>query len=385
VSGGPHAPSARFDRILGRYDTGRAGPALLVVGGLHGNEPAGVLAALRVCERLERERPTMRGSLVAVAGHREALDQNERYLQLDLNRLWVRKTIRALRAGGPALDTPERREQRALLRIIEEAKTRARDRFVVLDLHTTSGDSPPFTVMSDTLRNRRLALGLPLPVILGLEESVDGTMLDYLTEQGHDAIVVEGGQHDDPGSVDRHEATIWLMLLSAGLLRRHELPDLDRWRALLQEASAGLPRVCELRYRHAIPTGAGFEMTGGHRGFERIRAGEVLARDTGGDVRAPESGYLLMPLYQRQGNDGFFLVCEVSRLWLVISALLRSLGLRVLLPLLPGVRRHHHQLRALRVDVKRADSRLVGLMHLFGYRRRRADGEHIIFSRRRPG
>ena len=59
--------------------------------------------------------------------------------------------------------------------------------------------------MSDTLRNRRLARALPVPVILGLEENVDGTLLEYATERGHTVIVVESGRHDDPAAVELHE------------------------------------------------------------------------------------------------------------------------------------------------------------------------------------
>ena len=37
---------------------------------------------------------------------------------------------------------------------------------------------------------------------------------------------------------------------------------------------------------------------------------EILADNTNGTVRAPVSGRLLMPLYQKQGDDGFFIVTE---------------------------------------------------------------------------
>ena len=50
----------------------------------------------------------------------------------------------------------------------------------------------------------------------------------------------------------------------------------------------------------------------GFRNFQRIAAGEVIGDDRHGEVAAPEGGMLLMPLYQRLGEDGFFVVREVE-------------------------------------------------------------------------
>ena len=44
--------AAALPRELGTWDNGRPGPTLLVLGGVHGNEPAGVVALQRVLGRL---------------------------------------------------------------------------------------------------------------------------------------------------------------------------------------------------------------------------------------------------------------------------------------------------------------------------------------------
>ncbi len=51
--------------VLGDYDGGRPGPTVLALGGLHGNEPAGVEAAKRVLARLQRGDVEYRGRTVA--------------------------------------------------------------------------------------------------------------------------------------------------------------------------------------------------------------------------------------------------------------------------------------------------------------------------------
>ena len=371
------------ERLLGRYTSGRPGPTVVVCGGLHGNEPSGVLAAQRVLSRLDENRPPLRGELVALAGNLGALAANRRFVQSDLNRTWIRDRIAELRRNADSGNVEER-EMCSLLEVIEATAARATTPLVVLDLHTTSGKSPPFVLVSDRLPNRPIAFALPGPVILGLEETVDGTLLEFMTEAGHRAIVIEGGQHADPASVDNHEAAIWLGLVAAGALDADDVPDHARMRRRLREATRGLPRVVELRHRHSITEENGFVMEPGFVGFQPVQQGDLLARHAAGEIRAPESGRILMPLYQDLGSEGFFLVRRVSRVWLVLSAALRRLHLHVLLPLLPGVRRDPENQNALRVNPAVARWFVVEIFHLFGYRRRRADGDRLVFSRRRP-
>ncbi len=370
-------------RLLGRYSSGREGPTVVVCGGLHGNEPSGVLAAQRVLARLDQDKPPLRGELVALAGNLGALAANRRFLQSDLNRTWIRDRIAELRRN-PNTGNVEEREMWSLLEMIEATAARATTPLVVLDLHTTSGKSPPFVLISDRLPNRPIAFALPGPVILGLEETVDGTLLEFLTEEGHRAIVIEGGQHADPASVDNHEAAIWLALQAVCARDAANVPDNEQMRRRLRQAPKGLPRVVELRHRHTITEGNGFVMEPGFVGFKPVRQGDLLARHAAGEIRAPVSGRILMPLYQEQGTEGFFIVRRVSRLWLVLSAALRRLHLHVLLPLLPGVRLDPDNRNALRVNPTIARWFVVEIFHLFGYRRRRSDGDLLLFSRRRP-
>lgn len=384
MTGEPHRVGHTFPRQIGRYATGRRGPTLLVCGGLHGNEPSGPLAARRVIERLERERPPLRGEVLAFAGNLGALEMDLRYIDHDLNRCWTEERVELLSSAGTRVDSAEDREQRALLALIEEARGRATGPLTLLDLHTTSGKSPPFVLASDTLPNRPLAFAIPAPVILGLEETIDGTLVELMTERGHRAVVVEAGQHSDPLSVELHEAVVWLMLVAAGLLDRAEVPEHERWRRRVRDACAGLPRVVEVGHRHVIDPGDEFRMRSGYRGFSPIEAGEVLARDKSGEIVSPESGLLLMPLYQEQGTDGFFVVRPISRFWLALSSLLRRLRVHGVLPLLPGVRRHAERKRTLCVDTKVARFFPVEILHLFGYRRHHREGDCLVFTRRRP-
>lgn len=79
-----------------------------------------------------------------------------------------------MRRGNAHLATVKRE----LLEEIDAALARRRGPVIFLDLHTTSAAGTPFTIIADTLLNRRLALSLPAPVILGLEEHLEGTTLN---------------------------------------------------------------------------------------------------------------------------------------------------------------------------------------------------------------
>lgn len=376
--------SHRPPRIVAAHRGTRPGPTVVVSGGVHGNEPAGVLAARRVVEAVVEHGLPLAGRILAVAGNIAALGERRRYLVRDLNRRWDPSMLAALDGPADAL-TAEDREQRELYDLFVELEGEGGP-LVFLDLHTTSGESPPFICMADTLANRTIAFALPIPVILGLEEVIDGSMLGYLVDRGHLGVAIEGGQHDDPVSVDRHAGAIWLVLVAAGCLDRADVPDFDAVYTTVSDATRSLPPVVEIRHRQVTAEGDGFVMEPGWKSFQPVEAGTLLARDAAGEIHAPEAGLLLMPRYQPQGDDGFFVIREVRPFWLSVSAALRRLGLDRLVPLLPGVRRDPGVPDRLLVGEGWMPPQVVNVMHLFGYRRQQAAGEVYVFSRRRePG
>ncbi len=374
------------NRCLGEYSTGRSGPLFFVVGGLHGNEPAGVQAAQRVLADLAERKPDVRGRIVALAGNLRALANAQRYVESDLNRLWRDDVIARLELQDASSDSPEQRELRECLAEFRRHLARHTEQVVFLDLHTTSAGGAPFQCMGDTLQNRHIAYDLPIPLILGLEEVIHGSLLEYVGERGHVAIAVEGGQNQDPRTIEHHEAAIWTALVSAGVLDAADVPDLDRHRARLVAAARGVPHVVEILHRHGVTQDDGFEMLAGFHNFQRVRKGEILARDRRGDIESPLDGLLLLPRYQGQGNDGFFLAREVRPFWLEVSAVLRRLHAERLLRLLPGVRRDGANDNRLLVDRRIARLWPVEIFHLFGYRRREpAPDGRLAFERRREG
>lgn len=356
----------------------------MCVGGLHGNEPAGVLGMLEVLERLGDAPSRVRGEFVALAGNVGALAADRRYLDRDLNRAWTTDRIELLshngqgQRGGTDL---EDREQRELLAEFEAARGRARGQVWVVDLHTTSGPGGVFTTVSDRLPNREFALAIPAPLVLGLEELVDGTLMDYLDGEGLVAMSFESGQHREPKAVERAAQGIWLALAHAGVVDA-DCDEVSQAREALTQEFAHLPDVVEMRYRHGLEETTGFNMLEGYQSFQPIRSDELLGQDDQGDVRAPRGGRILMPLYQEQGDDGFFIVREFSAFWLGVSERMRRWGFDRFVHLLPGVRRVPSRPGALYVNRRVARWFALELLHLLGYRRIRDVGQRLIVIRR---
>jgi len=354
---------------------------LICVAGLHGNELAGVKALERVFRRLSDHPSELLGRLVGLVGNRRALAAGQRFLQHDLNRHWTPEQLEYVRSTDQPLDA-EDAELRELDQQLEELIAEAGEEITVFDLHTTSGPAPAWAPLDDTLNNRRFALELPVTLVLGLEEELAGTMSFYLSQRGIRVAGFESGQHDEEAAVDRAEAAIWIALEAAGVSRRGQRPEAAAARDRLQRESGSLPHVVEVSNRHNLQPGDGFRMRPGFRTFQQVEAGQILADDRSGPITAPVTGLLLMPLYQSQGADGFFIVNPIRPLWLKVSAAVRRLRFDRLVHWLPGVRRHPQLARSYRVDRRWARWLALELFHLLGFRRVGPTGRVVTLTRR---
>jgi succinylglutamate desuccinylase len=373
-----------MQRVLGRFGNQHAGPRVIVTGGIHGNEPSGLDAIARVMRRIADDRPRMDGSVVFLAGNLAAIEQGVRYVDLDLNRQWTAEGISASFDEDEHPNRPvEHRELRELARELERLIETAPGRLYFVDLHTSSAAGVPFLTVGDTLRNRRFAERIPLSMILGLEEQVDGALLELLNNLGCITMGVEAGLHDSPESAQVHEAVLWMALTASGVMPPEAVPELDRHRRYLETARQGLPRVIEVRARHALSAGDGFRMEPGYLNFQPVNRGEVVAHDNDGPVRVPEDGMILLPLYQGKGDDGFFVAREVHPIWLRISAVLRRMRARGILRFLPGIRRDPDRPGVIVVDTRIARWYPLEVLHLFGYRKLRRTGTKLVVGRRR--
>lgn len=376
-------PIAReLPRVLGEYDSGTPGPTLLVCAGMHGNEPAGVEAVRRVLAQLTEREPALRGRLVCLAGNLHALRDGKRYQQRDLNRSWTAAEVAGLLAREANTLRSEDREQRELLAEFERVLATATGPVVFLDLHTSSAAGSPFLCLADTIDNRRLGLATTVPIILGIEETLHGTALEWFASRGICGMALEGGQHQSEHAPSNHAAAVWLLLERLRMLDVSP-SDLAPHRAQLQQATAGLPRIVEIIHRHSITAADQFTMQPGFRNFDAVAAGQVLAADVRGELRAPTACRVLLPLYQSQGDDGFFLARDVQPFWLAVARWLRALQFDRLVRFLPGVRTAPEDRDTLLANSNVARWFVTEIFHLLGFRKEGRRGADLAFTRRR--
>lgn len=372
--------AATWRRRLGTWDCGRPGPTLLVLAGIHGNEAAGVLAVQRVLGTLQERDLPLRGRVVALAGNLAALRSRRRFVDRDLNRGWEAERIAAMLARGAA-GAAEDAEQRELLECFEQTLHSAAGPVVFVDLHTSSADGPPFLCLADTIDNRNLGLATTVPILLGIEETIDGASLEWFAQRGLVALAVEGGRHEHPDTVANLEAVLWIVLEHLRLLPPTAV-DTAPHRAHLRRVVAATPPIVEITKRHAITAADQFRMAPGFVNFAPIARGDLLATDRRGEIRAPAAGCVLLPLYQALGDDGYFLGRPVRPFWLKVARVMRRLRLDRIVHWLPGVRRDPADPRTILADPRVARWFVTEIFHVLGFRKERRRGDRLAFTRR---
>ncbi len=294
-----------LERVIGRVRGDAPGPTLIVTTLIHGNETAGAIAAQRVLARVSEEGTPIRGELVVLAGNLAAMRLGRRCQIKDLNRQWTIEKVDALRARDPALDDAEDQEQRALLLEIDRAIADARGPVLALDLHTTSAAGYPFGIY-DSAAQEAFALGFPLATVRGLASALAGVLSSYMGHRGVVALAVEGGQHADPQTIEHLDATLTLALAVSGVADTAHLSRARAAHAHLEAVRGDIPRAMEVVARYSIVPSDAFVMAPGFANIARVRRGQFLAKDARGEIRAPADGFVILPLYQGQGDDGFF-------------------------------------------------------------------------------
>lgn len=302
--------SLETDRIIGQIDGKEPGPCLIFIGGLHGNEPSGVFALHHVVQALQEHHTTIRGSMIALAGNLWALERTKRFHKKDLNRLWNTENMECLKDGTFVPSNEDEKQQESLYRTIQNILATKEGPFYFFDLHTTSSSTSPFLTVSDNLPNRKFARQYPLPMIVGIEAYLDGPLLSYIQELGHVSFGFESGQHDDRVSLDNHIAFVYLSLVLSGVVDKESIDYSCHFQTL-----NNLPRsVYEIYFRYEIKKDEKFVMKPGFTNFQRIHKGELLAESNEQPIRSPHRSIIFMPLYQPQGDDGFFMIRLINEI-----------------------------------------------------------------------
>ncbi|MCP4438470.1 MAG: succinylglutamate desuccinylase [Aureispira sp.] len=312
------------NRILGERTGSVHGPLMIVFAQIHGNEPAGYLAVRELFNAIDEEYIQkhyfdFKGKILALQGNMKAAQKGVRFLEKDLNRSWLPENVERIFAAEDESELdPEDLEIKGNLEIIYDyIENYKPTRVVVLDLHTTTAHGGIFTIPATDPESRRIALNLHAPVLHGFLDGLRGTTLHYFKKEnfpGIDmtAVCFEAGQHEDSVSHMNAVSAIINCFRTIGGFYEEDIEI--RHDLLLQRHANGLPREAKLVHVHRIKEGEEFRMRRDktYQNFDRIEKDELLALNINGEILSPYTGLILMPLYQQQGDDGFFIIQEVT-------------------------------------------------------------------------
>lgn len=299
-------------RIISEIEGEMPGPLVICIVGMHGNEAQGYHAFQEIKESIIKNNIIVKGKIIGILGNREALQANKRYINYDLNRCWTDDFIESIITKSKE----EESEDLNVLEINEVIGSHInQNQFtekIIIDLHTTSSDNGNFIVVPEDEGSHPVIKALHLPVVIDLDKYLDGTLLSYFHKRGFVSFAFEGGKMGTMKARELHKSGVWEVLDAAGSISSHDHDDLDHYKDKLQSYSMGLPSLVKAFHRHWVEPEDEFVMNPGFANFQKVKKGESLARDKNGDIYAVDSGMIFMPLYQKDGNDGFFIVNEVN-------------------------------------------------------------------------
>ena len=294
------------------------GPRVAVVGGVHGNEPAGIDLIEGIAARLKSG--LVAGEVVTVLANPRAAEIGERHSRggQDLNRLWGAAALRRIAELAPEERCYE--EQRAL-----DLAPVVMGCDVILDIHSTSRPTSPHLVFRDDQRHTLLAAQLGVThLVTGIHENgvlQGGLCINVGLHPGEPGprmgFVLESGQHQDPQNAVR----AWGVLVRL-------LAALDVWRTL-PAPLAMEPELYEITacVRQAPASSTPFRFVGYEGGesgdgrvssslrrlqsFERVDADELVLRQGDEDgVRARSSFTMLMPAPKASPGADLYFVAQ---------------------------------------------------------------------------
>ncbi len=260
-------------------DRGSAGDArIAVVGGIHGDEPAGEAIVRQLAETLpDPDEADGEGLIRLIIANEPAIEAETRFTDTDLNRAF------------PGDSESDEYESRLAVDLAD-----ALDGFdAVLAIHTSHSVPPPFAIYSELTESvRRTVAGMPIEYVLDAG-GLRGTTLDSVIPH---AVSVEVGRQGSREAVEfGSEAT-------RAFLRAHG--------ALADESPTFTPTTIIVGIEE-VPKGGG-EPHVNYVNFEEIPQGAVFASDDVYTHRVSEPGIVPVLASEHGYTDIFGLYGRVA-------------------------------------------------------------------------
>ncbi|WP_209440478.1 M14 family metallopeptidase [Paraburkholderia dilworthii] len=295
-----HAPGNDGVPYVYTFDSGVAGPHVMVNALTHGNEVCGAIIVdelLRARLRPRRGRLTLSfANVAAYARFNPAMPDNARFVDQDFNRVWT-----VAKLDDPATRSSELDRAREMRPVVDSVD-------LLLDLHSMHEKSAPLIVAGPLKKGSELALrlGTPGTVICDEGHPEGRRMRDYKgfgdEASPKNALLIECGQHWETSAVTVARGCTARFLLLAGVVDESDLPR--GWLVPLHDEMR-VVRVTE----PVVARSMEFRFAGPYTGLEVLEdAGTVIGWSEGQAITTPYDNCVLVMPSLRQLRPGVTVV-----------------------------------------------------------------------------
>ncbi len=295
------------NRIIAKIEGEKKGYEIILISGMHGNEMAGVTGVEKVINFIKKNKISVSGNITALRGNLGALNKDIRYIDMDLNRMWTNEYINNT---DKKLNIYELKELKELSSAIDNICLGNFNNCVIIDFHSFSSQSGIFTIPANNQKSIKLAEAFQVQFVEKLTSDLKETAIQYYAFKGATALVFEGGQHYAEETEGNIMAAIYMALNHLKCVDKNDIPEFENHKERLRSKALKLPKHYELSYIHRIKNGNDFKMNQGYINFQEIKKDEILAYENQKPILSECNGRILMPLYQKKGNNGFYVIQE---------------------------------------------------------------------------
>jgi len=282
------------------FDSGEAGPHVMINALTHGNEVCGAIVVKELLDlgiRPRRGKVTLAFANVAAYQRFDpACPDASRFVDQDFNRVWTAAILDDL-----SRDSVELRRAREMRPVIDDVD-------FLLDLHSMHERSAPLSVCGPLDKGVALArrLGTPLWVISDEGHPEGRRMRDYAgfadPDSPKNALLIECGQHWEASAVEvARDVTARFLVLHGGM----DTEDLPASWFQPKPPAVKLVRVTE----PVVASSMDFRFAGQYTGLETFaQAGATIGWRDGEPVKTPYANCVLVMPSLRQLRPGVTVV-----------------------------------------------------------------------------
>jgi predicted deacylase len=295
---------------------GEAGPKTVIIGGTHGDELTGINVVNKLLNFFNAsfikndpiDRSDLNGDLYIGLGNPAAIAAGKRAAGAgrDLNRSFVEEEI-----AGKA----DKNDRPDLLRARELAPLLASADYLI-DIHSTSSDSPPFVCFGkNSFERSRLYRAMPVHYILtdpddlltADEHHKNGTTDNFVSAHGGTAIAYETGKEDDVSKSEQVFNTVIDLLKMTNSLK---LPQGEKKDQVHEQT------VYKIAFNIVAKDDTFTFEPNMARGWQPVASGQIIGRYANGEEeRSPSDGMLVFPKAKNKilaGKNIFYIATKID-------------------------------------------------------------------------